>query len=358
MENHSPRLRPDRRGLMGGAAALAGMSLLPRGTAAAEERKLNLYNWDTYIGETTLEDFNAATGIEVKMDFFADNDELFAKLREGNPGYDLIVPTNDYVERMLAAGMLLPLEHDRIPNMSNLGANFRDASYDPGLKHSIPYMWGTIGVGYDPKRTGDITRSWKHLYDSDRFAGRISLLGDGQNVLGHAMKYLGNSLNSTDPAHIKAAEELLIAQKENVKVFADDNGQDLLVSGEVVIAQEWNGDILQVMAEDDGLSFYVPDEGGLIWQDCLCMPKGAPHPENAHAFINFILDADAGAAIADYIQYATPNDAARARLGPEYNENPAIFPPDETVARCEFQHYLGEEHVKRVNDAWTRVRAA
>ncbi|MYK30920.1 MAG: spermidine/putrescine ABC transporter substrate-binding protein [Boseongicola sp. SB0670_bin_30] len=358
MKTYSPKFRPDRRSLLGGTAALAGLSFLPRGTMAAEERKLNFYNWDTYIGETTLQDFNAATGIEVKMDLFADNDELFAKLREGNPGYDLIVPTNDYVERMLVAGMLLPLDHDKIPNMSNLGANFRDASYDPGLKHSIPYMWGTIGVGYNAKRTGDITKSWEHLYESEQFAGRISLLGDGPNVLGHAMKYLGNSLNSTDLAHIKAAEELLIAQKENIKVFADDNGQDLLVSGEVVIAQEWNGDILQVMAEDDDLSFYVPDEGGLIWQDCLCMPQGAPHPENAHAFINFILDADAGAAIADYIQYATPNEAARAKLGSEYNENPAIFPPDETVARCEFQLYLGEEHVKNINDAWTRVQAA
>ena len=358
MKTYSPKFRPNRRSLLGGAATLAGMSFLPRGTMAAEERKLNFYNWDTYIGETTLEDFNAATGIEVKMDLFADNDELFAKLREGNPGYDLIVPTNDYVERMLAAGMLLPLDHDKIPNMSNLGANFRDASYDPGLRHSIPYMWGTIGVGYNSKRTGDITKSWKHLYDSDQFAGKISLLGDGQNVLGHAMKYLGHSLNSTDPANVKAAEELLIAQKENIKVFADDNGQDLLVSGEVVIAQEWNGDILQVMADDDDLSFYVPDEGGLIWQDCLCMPKGAPHPDNAHAFINFILDAEVGAAIADYIQYATPNAAARERLGSEYNENPAIFPSDETVAKCEFQLYLGEEHVKNINDAWTRVQAA
>ncbi|MCY4005973.1 MAG: spermidine/putrescine ABC transporter substrate-binding protein [Rhodobacteraceae bacterium] len=358
MQAYAPSFRPDRRGLMKAAGALAGLSLLPKGTLAAEDKQVNFYNWDTYIGETTLDDFTAATGIEVKLDLFADNDELFAKLREGNPGYDLIVPTNDFVERMLVAGILMPLDHDKIPNMSNLGANFRDASFDPGLKHSIPYMWGTIGVGYNTARTGDISKSWKHLYDSDQFAGQISLLGDGQNVIGHAMKYLGHSLNSTDIAHVKEAEELLISQKENIKVFADDNGQDLLASGEVVIAQEWNGDILQVMTEDDDISFYVPDEGGLIWQDCLCIPNDAPHPDNAHDLINYILDADAGAAIADFIQYATPNDAARAKLGPEYNENPAIFPPDETVARCEFQLYLGEEHVKNINDAWTRVQAA
>jgi len=358
MATYTPKFRPNRRSLMGGAAAMAGLTFLPRGAMAAEEKKLNFYNWDTYIGETTLEDFNEASGIEVKMDLFADNDELFAKLKEGNPGYDLIVPTNDYVERMIAADMLVPLDHSKIPNMSNLGANFRDASFDPGLKHSIAYMWGTIGVGYNKKRTGDITASWKHLYDSDQFAGKISLLGDGQNVLGSAMKLMGKSLNSTDAATIKAAEEMLIAQKENIKVFADDNGQDLLASGEVVIAQEWNGDILQVMAEDDELSFFVPDEGGLIWQDCLCIPKGAPHPENAHAFINYILEADAGALIADYIQYATPNDAAKGKLGEEYTANPAIFPTEETIAKCEFQLYLGEEHVKNINDAWTRVQAA
>ncbi|MEM7058452.1 MAG: spermidine/putrescine ABC transporter substrate-binding protein [Pseudomonadota bacterium] len=358
MATFTPKFRPDRRSLMGGAAAMAGLTFLPRGTMAAEEKKLNFYNWDTYIGETTLEDFNEASGIEVKMDLFADNDELFAKLKEGNPGYDLIVPTNDYVERMIAADMLVPLDHSKIPNMSNLGKNFQDASFDPGLKHSVAYMWGTIGVGYNKKRTGDINASWKHLYDSDQFAGKISLLGDGQNVLGHAMKYMGKSLNSTDMADIKAAEEMLIAQKGNIKVFADDNGQDLLASGEVVIAQEWNGDILQVMAEDDELSFFVPDEGGLIWQDCLCIPKGAPHPDNAHAFINYILEADPGALIADYIQYATPNEAARSKLSAEYNENPAIFPTEETVAKCEFQLYLGEEHVKNINDAWTRVQAA
>ena len=358
MPTFSPKYRPGRRSFMGGGAALAGLTLLPRNSLSAEEKKINFYNWDTYIGETTLEDFEAATGIEAKMDLYADNDELFAKLKEGNPGYDLIVPTNDYVERMLAAGMLQPLNYDLIPNISNIDPVFREAEFDPGRKHSVAYMWGTIGLGYRKPNVEGVPSSWKWLYDSEKYSGKIALLGDGQNVLTHAMKYMGHSLNSIDAAHIKAAEEMVIAQKPHIKVFADDNGQDLLASGEVDLTQEWNGDLLQVMDEDDEVSFVVPDEGGLLWQDCLCIPTDAPHYENAHALINFILDADAGAAIADYIQYATPNKAARAKMDDEYNQNPAIFPTDEVIARCEVFTYKGEDVTRMFDEAWTRVQAA
>jgi spermidine/putrescine transport system substrate-binding protein len=172
------------------------------------------------------------------------------------------------------------------------------------------------------------------------------------------LKYLGHSLNTTDPAHYKQAEEMIIAQKPHIKVFAPDNGQDLLASGEVDIAQEWNGDIAQLMTEDDAFTYVVPKEGGLVWQDCLCIPTGAPHPDNAHAFINYIFDAEAGAAIADFIQYATPNQAARALLGDDYKTNPAIFPPDEVIAKCESALYLGEDVNRMIEEAWTRIEAA
>ena len=339
--------------LAGLGATAAGISLLPRGSWAGEEPKLNFYNWDTYIGETTLDDFKKASGITVKMDLFADNDELFAKLKMGNPGYDVIVPTNDYVEQMIIVKMLEPLDLSMIPNLKNLNPAFQDSDFDPGRKHSIPYMWGTQGIGYRKSRVNGVPDSWKVVLDSDEYSGRIALLNEG--VLGAALKYLGHSYNSKNLAEIKQAEELLIRQKPHIKVFAEDNGQDLLLSGEVDLTMEWNGDILQVMAEDDDLSYVVPKEGSLVWQDCLCIPTGAPHPENAHKFINFILDAKAGAAIAEKIQYATPNDAARKLLSDDYNKNPAIFPSQATLGRCESAIYLGED-IKRVRDeAWTRV---
>lgn len=347
-----------RQFLAGTGAVAAGLTFAPYKAFSAEEKKINFYNWDTYIGETTLADFSKATGIEAKMDLFADNDELFAKLKEGNPGYDVIVPTNDYVERMLKADMLVPLDHAKIPNMSNLEERFQDAAFDPGLKHSVPYMWGTICAGYRKSKVDGTPDSWKLFYESDKYAGKVSLLGDAQNVIGHGLKYLGKSLNSKDAAEIKMAEEMIIANKKNIKVFADDNGQDLLASGEVNLCQEWNGDILQVMEEDDDISLAVPKEGGLLWQDCLCIPKGAPHPMNAHAFINYLLDAEAGAKIADYIQYATPNGAAKKLMDKKYLENPAIFPTDATIANCEAAVFLGAAATKLYDEAWTRINAA
>jgi spermidine/putrescine transport system substrate-binding protein len=359
MKNMLTRARPSRRSFLAGTSAFAvGVSLLPRGAMSMEEAKLNLYNWDTYIGETTLDDFNEASGIETQMDLFADNDELFAKLKEGNPGYDVIIPTNDYVERMIEAGMLDTIDHSKIPNMSNLEGPFQDANFDPGRAHSVPYMWGTIGIGYRTSRVEGVPASWKYLYDSDEYSGKIALLGDGLTVIGHALKYLGYSLNSTDEAEIRQAEELIIAQKQHIKVFADDNGQDLLLSGEVDVTQEWNGDILQAMDEDDDVGYVVPVEGGVLWQDCMCIPTGAPHPDNAHAFMNFILDAEVGAAVADYIQYASPNAAAKAIMDDSYTQNPAIFPTDETLAKCEPSIYIGETATRLYDEAWTRIQAA
>ncbi|MBM3520641.1 MAG: spermidine/putrescine ABC transporter substrate-binding protein, partial [Alphaproteobacteria bacterium] len=177
-------------------------------------------------------------------------------------------------------------------------------------------------------------------------------------VLGCALKYLGFSYNSTNTDELKKVEDLLIAQKKNIKVFADDNGQDLLASGEVVMCQEWNGDIVQVMAEDEDLGYAVPTEGSLVWQDTMAIPAGAPHPENAHAFLNYILDGEAGKHIAATIQYATANEAARNLMDDAYKSNPAIFPPDEIIAKCESAAYLGEEATKVRDETWTRIQAA
>jgi len=347
-----------RRFLEGTGAVAAGLTMAPLSTWSAEEGKLNFFNWDTYIGETTLADFRVETGISVKMDLFADNGELFAKLKEGNPGYDLIVPSNDYVARMIAAKMLMPLDHARIPNKANVQKAFLNAAFDPGREYSMPYMWGTMGIGYRKTKTDSVPDSWKWLLDSDRYKGKIALLSEAVGVLGVTFKYMGHSLNTRDPKIIKAAEKLLIKQKPSVKVFARDNGQDLLLSGEVDLTMEYNGDIIQVMEEDEDISYVVPKEGSVVWEDTLAIPNDAPHPDNAHKFINFILDAEPGAAIAETIQYATPNIAAKALMPDSYTNNPAIFPSDETLAVCEATIYQDPYVVKLYEEAWTRIQAA
>ena len=327
--------------------------------AAEEEKKLNFYNWDTYIGETTLADFQKLSGIDVNMSLFATNDELFAKLRAGNPGYDVIVPGSEFVERMIQADLLEPLDHAKIPNIKNVAPEFiTDAPYDPGRKFSMPYTWLVIGVGYRKSKVKEVPDSWKYLFNSDEYKGRIAVMSDASELFRNAFKYFGESVNSTSPELIKKVEEMLIKQKPNIKSFHEDNGQDLLASGEVDVVMEYNGDIAQVMAEDDDLSFVVPKEGAMKQSDTLAIPKGAPHPENALKFINFILDAKVGAEISKTIKYPSPNAAAVALMPESYRDNKVIFPPAEVMAKCEFPRYLGPEFTRLLDEAMTRLRAA
>jgi spermidine/putrescine transport system substrate-binding protein len=343
-----------RRAFVSGALGIAAVPALGR-LASAQSQQVNVYNWDTYIGETTLEDFTDATGISVRYDLYASNDELFAKLREGNPGYDVIFPTSDYVERMIAAEMLLPLDHAKIPNVANVDPVFADPAFDPGLRHSMPYFWGTVGLGYrssaaDPKAFAD-------LFEGDAYAGRVALLNSIDSILA-ALKYLGYSLNTKDPGELGEAADALIAIKPKIKAFAPDTGQDLLIAGEVDVCLEYNGDILQVMAEDDDLAYVVPEEGSLLWEDNMCIPRGGPNPDNAHAFINFILDAEVHGAIASFVQYPCPNAAALAFIPEADRTNPALYPPRAVLERCEVAIYKGEEIESLYEEALTRVLAA
>lgn len=326
----------------------------------SEGNKLAFYNWDTYIGETTLADFKAASGVEVNMTLFANNDELFAKFRAGNPGFDVIMPSNEYVARMVEAKMLAPLDHAKIPNKKNLLPEFQDADFDPGRKYSMPYTWLVLGIGYrkSAMKGGVIPDSWKYLYDSAEYKGRLSLLAESADVFRLGFKYLGKSVNDATPELIKQVEDMLIKQKPNIKNFHEDNGQDLLMSREVDIVLEYNGDIAQKETEDPDLAFVVPKEGSLLNSDCMCIPVGAPNPNNAHAFINFLLDGQNGANITKTILYPTPNAAAKALMDDTYKNNPTIFPPADIMAKCEYGKYAGSAITQAFEAAMTRVRAA
>ena len=341
-------------GADGNAQAGGATARIP---STGEEAKLNFYNWDTYIGETTLADFKDASGVDVNMSLFATNDELFAKLRAGNPGFDVIVPSNDFVERMAPAGMIIPLDHSLIPNMKNIDPQFINVDYDPGRKYSVPYTWLVLGIGYRKSKVQGVPDSWKTLFDSNQYAGRISLLSEAGDLFRLYGKYLGKSVNALTPQDVQTISQMMIKQKPFVKVFHEDNGQDLLAKGEVDLVLEYNGDMAQVMMEDPDLDFVIPKEGSQLNSDTLCIPKGAPHPKNAHAFINYLLDAEVGKKIAETILFPTPNAAAKALMPDDYKNNPVIFPPEQLLAKCEYARFRPDVQ-PLYEEAFTRVRAA
>lgn len=361
----SPSERPSfpvrRRSLLaaiGAAAGAAAVGFSLAGCSREAGRKLSFYNWDTYIGETTLADFEKATGVRVISSYFATNDELFTKLRAGNPGYDVIVPSNEFVTRMREANMLLPLDLSKIPNKANLAPEFMDADYDPDPRHSLPYTWLVMGIGYRKSKVDGVPDSWKWLFDSDRYSGRIALLGEAADLIRLGARYKGRSLVGVDEATAREVAAMLTAQKRHVRAFHEDNGQDLLLSGDVDLVLEYNGDIAQAMAEDADIDFVVPKEGSLLNADTLAIPKGAPSPDLAHEFINFLLDAEVGKGIAETILYPTPNAAAKALMPEDYRTNPVIFPSGPGMKASEWGRYEGPDKQRLFDTLITQMRAA
>jgi spermidine/putrescine transport system substrate-binding protein len=344
-------------GMLAGCGDQKEESAAPKLDGPAEEPKLNFYNWDTYIGETTLADFKGANGIDVNMTLFASNDELFAKLRAGNAGYDVIVPSNDFVERMAAADMIIPLDHSLIPNFKNAAPEYQDVPYDPKRKHSMPYTWLTLGIGFRKSKVKTPPDSWKVLFDSDEYKGRIAVLSEAGDMFRLYGKYLGKSVNELTKEDVATIQAMMIKQKPNIKAFHEDNGQDLLLKGEVDLVLEYNGDIAQAMKEDDDIGFVLPKEGSQLNSDNLCIPKGAPRPKNAHAFINYLLDAEVGKKITETILYPTPNAAAKALMPDDYKNNPVIFPAADQLSKCEYAKFRPDMQ-PLYEEAFTRVRAS
>jgi spermidine/putrescine transport system substrate-binding protein len=350
------------RGLCGGAVA-AGFNLSSRNAAAAGtagEKKLNFRNWDTYIGETTLDDFSVETGIEIADTYFSTNDELFRTIQQEGHGLDVIVPGSEYVERMLQAEtpMLEKLDRSKLPNIKNIDYKIFNSDFEDLASYAVPYTWLVIGIGYRRKAFKSAPPdSWKVLFDSDQHAKHLALMGNANELFRIAFQYLGGSVNDSDPRPIEDALAMLKKQRARGALFHKDDGQNLLLSGACDLVMEYNGDIAQAMAEDNDIGFALPKEGSLLQCDTLCIPRGAPHPENAHKFINYILDAEAGAAISRSILYPTPNSAARRLMPAEYGENPAIFPDPANLAKCRFPRFLGDDFAQKLTSAYETLEA-
>jgi spermidine/putrescine transport system substrate-binding protein len=292
------------------------------------ERLLNIYNWSDYIDDRTIPLFQALTSIRVNYDVYSSNEDLLAKLRAGPTSYDIIVPTADFVPTYLNLGLIEPLRQDLIPNLTNLDREFVETDYDPGNRYTVPWQWGTTGIGFNRRRVAEAPDSWEAVFrPAQSAAGRVTLLREPTDLIACALIYLGRSPNSTKDADLAEVVKLLRAARSRVRRFTTDTYIDELAANETWLAQGWSGDVFQAQDQNPDISYVIPKEGSLRFVDVLAIPKGAPHPGNAARFINYTLHPKVQARISKYVSYGTPVSLAKPLLPADQVTDPSIYPP-------------------------------
>jgi spermidine/putrescine transport system substrate-binding protein len=331
-----------------GAAGVAGSSLSilsacggGAGGGGTEEKKLNLYNWSDYVAKSTIPGFEKKTGIKVTQDYFASNEDLLSKLQGGATGYDVIVPSDYMVEIMIKSNVIQPLDKSKIPNFKNVGETFRGLPYDPNNEYSMPYQWGTTGILYNKKEVGAVD-GWEAMWDPE-FEGRIGMLNDVRETLGAALMSLGHSINATDQAQLNEAEELLKEQKPLLRgYFQSTENRSAVQNGDLLLGHVFSGDAFLVLGGNRDLDYAIPKQGATRWTDNMCIPKDAEHPDNAHKFINYILDAKVGAALSNYTYYNTPNEAALPMIDDALKNLPGYTLEPDVYKRLQVIEDVGE----------------
>jgi spermidine/putrescine-binding protein len=315
------------------------------------ERELHIYNWSDYIAEDTVPNFEREFGVRVTYDTYESNEEMIAKLQAGATGYDIVVPTGYVVPVLLAIGLIAPLRRKYLTNWGNLSPLFQNLPTDPGTVHTVPWQWGTSGIAYRRDKVTTAVDSWAVFFDR-RLTGKMTMMDDAREVIGAMLRYRGRSLNSVDPAELARARQDAVAAKPQLKAYISAPVKGQLVSGDVWLAQLWNGDTVQAHAEEPNVAYAVPRGGCTIWNDSLCMPVSARHPRAAHEWMNYILRPEVGAAIGRATGYGTPNVAAARLL-----EHPVSFPTAEELKRLEFPVDLGPD-TALWDRIWTEIKSA
>lgn len=312
---------------------------------------LTIYNWGEYIDPDLIDQFEEESGIHVIYETFDSNEAMYTKVQQGGSAYDIAVPSEYMIESMIDDDMLVELDHSLLPNMSNIDPYFLDLPFDPGNKFSMPYFWGTVGVVFNPNEIPeDLTfESWEHLWD-ERLEGKVFLVDGSREVMGMGLNSLGYSLNLKDDAALREATDKLKELTPNVKAIIGDEITPLMINNEATVALTWSGQAADMMWENEDLDFAVPEEGSNLWFDNMVIPKTSKNVEGAHAFINFMLDAEIGAANADYVGYSTPNAASWELMDEEVIADERFYPPLEMRDRLEVYENLGLEWLGKYNE--------
>jgi len=338
------------------AAIAIGPLAWSRWTVAGDRQILNLYIWSGYLAPDTLKVFEQRFQVRVQVDLYDSVEALLAKLQSGNSGYDIVVPSDYAVQILQRQRLLSLLDKAQIPNAEpNLDPQFLRKPFDPENLYSVPYTWGTTGIGYRKDRVGQLTGSWQVLWE-ERYQGKIVMLDDMRENFGVALKLSGSSINSRDLLQLEAAKTLLEKQKPLLQAYNSSNFQELLISGDAWLVQGWNGQIVKAAREDPNIGYLLPKEGTTIFIDSFCIPAGAAHRALAHRFINYMLEPETAAAVVNHTGYTVANRAARPYIHKALLSNPALFPNSTLLERCEMLEDLGDTALV-YDRLWTEVRS-
>ncbi|RWK56171.1 MAG: polyamine ABC transporter substrate-binding protein [Mesorhizobium sp.] len=353
------------------SATSAFLALFTLG-AHAQDRVVNVYNWSDYIDSSIIEDFTKETGIKVTYDTFDSNELLETKLLAGGSGYDVVVPTANFLARQIQAGVFQKLDKSKLPNISNMWdvVSERTAKYDPGNEYSINYMWGTVGLGYNVKKVQealgtDKIDSWDAFFNPEKLAKLkdcgVYVLDSPSDILPNAFKYLGIDPETTSLDDFAKAEEVMLKIRPYIRKFHSSEYINALANGDICLAVGWSGDVFQARDRateaNQGveIAYSVPKEGAEMWFDQMAIPADAPHVAEAHEFLNYMMKPEVIAKASNYVFYANGNKASQQFIDKEILEDPAIYPDEATLAKLFTIAPYDSKTQRVVTRTWTKI---
>lgn len=329
-----------------------------KGPAGGDSQSINVYNWGEYIDQSVLDDFEAETGIKVNYTTYASNEEMYSKIVSGAASYDVIIPSEYMISKMISEDLLAELNFDNIPNYKYIGEEYRGLSYDPEEKYSVPYTWGTVVIVYNTKYVDeeDVADESINLLWNEKYAGNILMFDNPRDAFALAHIKLGHSMNTTNPDDWYEAAEELKKQKPIVQAYVMDQIFDKMLNEEAYIAAYYAGDAMTMMDENEDLAAYVPREGANMFFDSMCVLKSSQNKEAAEKFINFMCETEIAVRNAEEVWYAIPHTAAYEALDPEQSEDPLVYPPQEILDKCEVFINLNKETLVLQSELWINLK--
>ena len=336
--------------------AFLALSFILSGCGESKQ-KLYVYIWSDYIKQDLVKKFEKEFNCKVIMDFYDSNESMYAKLKAGAAGYDVAMPTGYMVQIMTTEGMIQEIDHTKISNIGNIDEAYLPFTLDPEMKVGVPYMISNSGIGYLQSKVDDSFIPSLAVFDNPKYAGRMTMLNDMRETIGTALRFLGYSMNTTNLKELEEAGDLLIRWKKNLAKFEADLYKNGLISGEFIVSHGYNGDIFQLMTENDDIKYVIPQEGTTLSCDIMVILKGSKNTELAYKFINYMLRPEVSAENMEYVYFIAPNKAAYDLVSEEVRNEPAVFLSPEVLKKSEVMIDLGEKNILFSN-VWDRVKAA